>query len=113
MEIDHLLAMEDGQLKIYNKDEVVAKINWWLDTPQGQRWGDPHWGHRLQQFKHDPISVSIEIAMEAHIYSKMREDLPLVQIRGIGVRCLSAGEVELTINTQSGLINTTFDRAAL
>jgi len=113
MEFDHLLAMEDGQLKTYDEDEATEKINWWLATPQGEKWGDPHWGHRLQQFKHDPVSESLEVGIEAHIHTKMRKDLRMVQIRGIGVKCLSADEVELVIITQSGLVRTTFDRTAL
>ena len=111
MEINHLLEIQDNQIITYDLDEIAEKVRWWLDTPQGEVWGDPSRGNKLIMFKHDPISVSTEIAIEAHILDKLPEDIPAIQIRGIRVEGLNAHEAILYVDTPQGLVKTTFNRS--
>jgi hypothetical protein len=111
VEINHVLDVFEGQLVTYDADESLAKVNWWLDTPEGQLWGDPAWGNKLIQFNHDPISVSLDVVIEAHIYSKMSVDLPSVSIKGIRVVTKEMNQAQLILETPYGLIETTFDRS--
>jgi phage baseplate assembly protein W len=110
MEIEHLLKTSGGELITLDRGQSLEKINWWLDTPKGQVWGDPNWGNELQQYAHDPVTVSMEVSMEAHILNKMSEDLPFLQIHGIRIKAIG-GEATLSILTEEGLISTTFDRS--
>lgn len=110
MEIEHRLEISDGQLVTYTLREIEAKINWWLVTPQGERWGDPSWGHKFIMFKHDPPSISTEIAMESHIYEKLPKDIPSVRIHGIKVESLNAHETMLYLDTPFGLVKKIFER---
>ncbi|QUM78801.1 hypothetical protein HWV00_21245 (plasmid) [Moritella sp. 24] len=111
MEIDHLLKLDAGSLVTHDLEQAKEKVNWWLVTPQGERWGDPAWGHRLVMFKHDAPGVSMEVGIEAHIFNKMQQDMPLLQIQGIRAATLNESEVSLIIETNIGLIDTSFDRA--
>ncbi len=111
MEIDHLMRVDTGLLVTHDEDEAKEKVNWWLDTPEGERWGDPAWGHRLVQFKHDAPGVSMEVAIEAHVFNKMQTDIPAIKISGIRAESINESEVGLIIETNMGLIQTSFNRA--
>lgn len=85
-EIHHLLTMGiDGVVEFDDSQAVLARVLEWLDTPIGQVWGAPHWGHNLTQYKHDPINVNTAVAIESSIVSKLPVDVSGVSINGISV----------------------------
>lgn len=111
MEINHLLDVDEfNVIVVYDKDEAKAKLAHWLDTPKGTRWGDSSWGHRLEQFKHEPPSSSVEVAMENIIFKDIREDLPMISIKGILISLTNKDVFEIIISTHYGLISQTINR---
>lgn len=112
MEINHLLDTDDsGSIQTHNIDQVAAKLNLWLDTPKGTRWGDANWGHVLSLLKHEPRSSAIEVLMENLIIRHVQNDLPDIRLKGVRVEFVEADLLLITLNTQYGLIQTSFDRA--
>lgn len=113
MEIDHLLQIKNGGVATYTLDEVKEKLNWWIDTPQGAVWGDPLRGNKLIMFKHDPVTESSEIAIEAHIMQKLSADIPSIQIRCVKVKFINSNEAQILLETERGLIKASFNRSKL
>jgi hypothetical protein len=104
MEIEHLLTLEDGQLKIRDEDAMLAKVEFWLDTPRSEYWGKPFWGHRLHQFRHEPISVTSEVAMENMVIMDLEQDIPEVIVTGIALKILEKDQFMITVNTNYGAV---------
>ncbi|HAV1601598.1 TPA: hypothetical protein JG832_002489 [Enterobacter hormaechei subsp. xiangfangensis] len=86
-EIDSLMRTDAGGVIVYEGDDAsqVAEFDEWLRTPVGAVWGLPGWGNNLADFKHEPSGNSTEIAIEAALMTKLRQDLPNIKLRGI--RC--------------------------
>lgn len=104
MEIDHNLSLEDGELKIHSENPLLAKVDFWLDTPKGQYWGRARWGHRYNQFRHEPLSVSTEVAMENMTIADLEVDIPQIVVTGISIQILGKDQFQITINTNAGVI---------
>ena len=88
-EIDPFLALELSGVKTYSTQEEAwaARLYEWLNTTQGEVYGDPAWGNILPQFKHEPTNYShVQIAIEARLLTKLAQDLPDVPINGLEVR---------------------------
>lgn len=86
-EIDALMRTDAGGVVIYegNAASQVAQFDEWLRTPVGSIWGWPGWGNNLSDFKHEPSGNSTEIAVEAALMTKIRQDLPSLGLQAI--RC--------------------------
>lgn len=86
-EIDALMRTDAGGVIIYEGDNAaqLAQFDEWLRTPVGSVWGLPSFGNTLADFRHEPSGNSTEIAIEAALISKLRQDLPDLTLRGI--RC--------------------------
>jgi hypothetical protein len=105
MEINHLLALDGGDLQIHDTDAVLEKINFWLDSPAGEYWGRPEWGNRYGQFKHEPMdsdASSFEVAMENVTIRDLERDLPGVLVLGIRVSRVDVDNIVMTIKTNFG-----------
>ncbi|EFL7402742.1 hypothetical protein VT15_004435 [Escherichia coli] len=87
-EIDPLLTLELSGVKTYESQEEAwgARLYEWLNTYQGEVYGDPSWGNVLPQFKHEPTNLShVQIAVEAMLLQKLTVDLPDIPISGLSV----------------------------
>lgn len=87
-EIDALLTLDLSGVKTYGTEEDVyaARLYEWLNTFQGDIYGDPAWGNILPQFKHEPTQYTyVQVAIEARLLTKVKEDLPDVPVSGITV----------------------------
>ncbi|QED79219.1 hypothetical protein FTV91_26625 (plasmid) [Escherichia coli] len=87
-EIDPLLTLELSGVKTYESREEAwgARLYEWLNTYQGEVYGDPSWGNVLPQFKHEPTNLShVQIAVEAMLLQKLTVDLPDIPISGLSV----------------------------
>jgi hypothetical protein len=85
-ELDYLLNASEGGVESYGEDiAAISRISEWLDTPQGQVWGSPSWGHTLTQYKHQPMSGDTAAAIENSIAAKLPIDLPDIAISYIRV----------------------------
>lgn len=107
MEINHLLALDGGELQIHDADAVLEKVNFWLDTPAGQVWGRPEWGNRYAQFKHEPLgkdASSLEVAMENITIGDIERDLPGVRVIGISISRLEIDNILMTLKTNYGTL---------
>lgn len=79
-EIDYLLETDAAGVKTYDSaDGGVLEhiVREWLDTPLGSVWGQPHYGHRFIQFRHQPQGSDLEVAIELSIVSKLPKDTDL------------------------------------
>ncbi len=108
-EINHLLALDGSELEIFLSDEAaqLAQLDMWLDTPKGQYWGNPSWGHRLNQFKFSPTGdndTSLTVAIENIIILDLRQDLPNVAIVGLEIKKLQLDMIQLNLQTNFGLL---------
>src|SRR5699024_12074142 len=75
-EIDPLLTLELSGVKTYESQEEAwgARLYEWLNTYQGEVYGDPSWGNVLPQFKHEPTNLShVQIAVEAMLLQKLTD----------------------------------------
>lgn len=85
-EIDALLTLDLSGVKTYNTEEEVyaARLYEWLNTYEGDIYGNPGWGNILPKFKHEPTNQShVQVAIESRLLSKLQDDLPEVPISGI------------------------------
>lgn len=113
MEIEHLLKLDSGDLITYEgSDEVLEKIRYWINTPVGSVWGLPDFGNSLKQFQHESPCTALNFAIEAHIITKLKVDMPLIEIMGIRVEAESSDLTHLTIITAGALTQLTFNRTA-
>lgn len=110
MELDHLFAVDGGQIIEYEEHAgALELVRFWLNTPKGERWGNPVWGHELIRYKHDPQGTSTEIGIEAMIFKKLPTDLPSIEVRGVRVIFTSECEALLSVMTQYGLVQDTYN----
>ncbi|HAU6297941.1 TPA: hypothetical protein JD836_14620 [Citrobacter freundii] len=88
-EIDALMRMDTGGVLIYegNSAAFLAQFNEWLRTPVGSVWGLPAWGNTLTDFRHEPSGNSTEIAIEAALITKLKQDIPDLPLKAI--RCIT------------------------
>lgn len=88
-EIDAMMRTDAGGVIIYEGDAaaVLAKFDEWLRTPVGSVWGLPAWGNTLSDFRHEPSGNSTEIAIEAALITKLRQDIPDLKLQAI--RCIT------------------------
>ncbi len=85
-EISHLMtATLDGVNTYSGEAATLARVAEWFDTPQGQVWGAPAWGHLLNQFKHYPMDDTTATAISNSIFLKLPHDLNDVVLSGVGV----------------------------
>lgn len=107
-EINHLMALDAGELTVHLSDDQaqIAQINMWLDTPKGQYWGNPSWGNRFAMFKHEPVgdADTFSAMFENLLLLDIRQDLPLITVHSIGVQRIDFDRVELTLLTSKGLL---------
>lgn len=103
-EIDHLLSLEDGELVTYTENPELEKVSMWLNTPKGEYWGRPEWGNRLNSYKHEPVSASLEVEMENVIILDLERDLPSVQVLGISISALDVDQFTISVNTNYGIV---------
>lgn len=110
MELDHLFAVDGGQIKEHTEASALLElVRFWLNTPKGERWAKPSWGHELIKYKHDPEAVSTEIAIEAMIFHKLPSDLPSIEVRGVRVTFIAKNEAIISVQSQYGLIQEPFN----
>ncbi|EJG6390353.1 hypothetical protein NAF50_004870 [Escherichia coli] len=78
----------------------MARLDEWLRTPEGGVYGLPSWGNPMEEFKHEPFgsetSHIVEVAIEGRMMTKLRQDLPGLDVQGI--RCTSISEDSLLIS---------------
>ena len=93
-EIDCLLRTDaDGLSLLLGANKALpARLEEWLRTPVGSIYGLPEWGNELADFKHEPPSQNVAVFIENRLVSKLRTDLPEVQLSGI--RCSLASDVK-------------------
>lgn len=86
-EIDSLMRTDAGGVIIFEGDNaaILAKFDEWLRTPVGSIWGLPAWGNTLSDFRHAPSGNSTEIGIESALITKLRQDIPDLQL--LGIRC--------------------------
>ncbi|UTZ44604.1 hypothetical protein [Vibrio campbellii] len=88
-EIDYRLGVDTEGVIVSEPIEVLAvRVAEWLDTPQGQMWGAPHWGNRLKPYKHEPMNSGTEAAIENSILLTLPNDVKGVVLAGIDVRAV-------------------------
>jgi hypothetical protein len=85
-EIDYKLGVDTEGVIVSEPIEVLAvRVSEWLDTPQGQMWGAPHWGNRLRAYKHEPMNSDTEAAIENSILLTLPNDVKGVILESIDV----------------------------
>lgn len=85
-EIDYLLKAEfDGVVTYSGKAAKLIQIAEWLDTPKGQIWGSPSWGHELIQYRHAPMGDNTAASMENSIAAKLPQDISNMTLSSVKV----------------------------
>ena len=112
-EINHLMELslspQDALAHYYGPDALNDRIQEWFETPQGTVADFPSWGNNLGPFKHEPISVHLEVMMEALIIPKLSQDCG-IQVSGIHVEALDIDKVRVVISYASGLFDSEVTR---
>lgn len=67
---------------------MSTRIEEWLATPEGTVANDPSWGHNLNQFKHDPLSVGNDLDVQIEISLTRKMPLDIEDLRLIGVQVI-------------------------
>ncbi|MCG6387490.1 hypothetical protein K6U51_10010 [Vibrio fluvialis] len=102
-----MTATIDGVETYTGQEAKIARIAEWLDTPEGQVWGAPHWGNELSQYRHMPMNGDTAAAIENHIASKLPEDIPDVSIASIKVTPVTVDcwRIQISISGVSTPVN--------
>lgn len=94
-EIDYLIQMNESGVIVHEGEAAaINNVTEWMDTPQGQVYGNPPWGNRFAAFRHSPPSEAVEIGIENMIVTDLPRDVVGVVVKG--VRC-SASQSEIDI----------------
>ncbi|MDE1486454.1 hypothetical protein KKI95_14400 [Xenorhabdus bovienii] len=107
-EIDCLLRIDAGglTLKSGESEALPARLEEWLRTPIGSIYGLPEWGNPLVEFKHEPTNQLVSVFIENRLISKLRTDIPEINLSGI--RCAPASDVidmyVITFQIQTGTV---------
>ncbi|EKN4689560.1 hypothetical protein ABF236_003563 [Yersinia ruckeri] len=107
-EIDCLLRIDaDGlSLCLGTNKALPARLEEWLRTPIGSIYGLPEWGNPLAEFKHEPTNQFVAVFIENRLVSKLRTDLPEIQLSGI--RCTPASDAKdmylISFQMQTGIV---------
>lgn len=85
MEIDYLMSLdESGVILLEDEAEAIANnIKEWMDTPRGQIYGNPNWGHDFGKFKHEPHNETTAVGIEGMILTGLPRDVANVSIYAI------------------------------
>lgn len=100
-EVDHLMTVTTAGVKTYSHavEALAERFREWLNTPVGSIWGNPGWGNILPEFKHEPTNMShVQVAIENRLLSKLRTDLPELNISSITVSEESFDYIRIVIN---------------
>lgn len=85
-EIDYLMRVDAGGVITFEDDPEAkqARLDEWFGTPEGSIYGIPSWGNPIGEYKHEPTSQDyLAVLIESHLISKIRTDLPEVDLQGI------------------------------
>lgn len=107
-EIDHLMTLYTGGMKTYGSDveALGERFREWLNTPVGSIWGNPGWGNILPEFKHAPTNQShIQVAMENRLLTKLRSDLPEMNIRNVRITEEEIDLLKISLGVSQGTIS--------
>lgn len=86
MELNHLFKNNESGLLLHRENEEdLQKMFLWFSISEGERWGQPGWGHPLKPFLHEPMNENTEIMMEMAIFSKLSVDFPQFQLVALGI----------------------------
>ncbi len=98
-----LSSAAEADIRKYTDGAAMsARLQEWLDTPEGSVAHDPSWGHNLTPFKFDPQSKDLAIQIEMSITRKLPLDIEDIQIRGIEVTFLDKDMIKVVIVHQFG-----------
>lgn len=96
-ELDYNLTLVQSGIKVTEGEAAInAKISEWFATPMFTLADSVKWGHPLRQFQFDPIADILEIEVEMVVSRKIKQDIPGLDVRYIGVQS-SSGIDQITI----------------
>ncbi|MBF0121712.1 MAG: hypothetical protein HQK79_23020 [Desulfobacterales bacterium] len=108
IEKDHLLNLSFEGLKEYRGgDALNDRIYEWFETPQGTISDNPSWGNALWLLKHEPPSMTLNVAAEMIIVEKIAKDIEDLSVKGIQVEFLEIDLMKITISHRFGEYNQT------
>lgn len=100
-EIDYLLtATIDGVQTFSDDNAALSRVAEWLDTPKGQVWGSPKWGHELTQYRHYPLNGATAAAMENSVSAKLPQDIANLTLSSVKVEPDGVDKWVITIGIQ-------------
>lgn len=102
--VDWLLAdNEQGPIIHENSDEALNQLSEWLNTPEGEVYGNPAWGNPLKKFKHEDLeNEDIMILLENAVIRKAMLDMPHLRISNIRTSLVDIDNYYLQILTPWG-----------
>ena len=93
----------------------ISRLDEWLRTPEGSVYGLPSWGNPMAEFKHEPFggdnSHIIEVAIEGRIMTKLRQDLPGLDVQGIRCSAISEDQLLIVIYAKGSSLNVVMQKA--
>jgi len=86
-ELQHLIKLnpDTGVERLVDGPAMDDRIREWFETPEGTVADLPSWGHNLTQFKHSPMTTSLEVVVKISIRKKMPIDIRNLIITQIAV----------------------------
>ena len=112
-EFDHLMGLsispQNALARYQGPDALNDRITEWFETPMGTIADLPSWGHALGAFAHEPLSVNLEVMMEAQIVKKLSSDCG-IPISGIRVNFLDIDLCRILILYSSGWFDSEVNR---
>jgi len=106
-EFDYLLNWNTKGIKSYSDQMAMnCKVTEWFDTPAGSIYGKPDWGHRLEQYKHEPHSPATASLIEMDVVLDITRDIPDVIVNAIKVQATDMDRYDIYIYTNDDVIET-------
>ncbi|WP_312329835.1 hypothetical protein [Atlantibacter hermannii] len=110
-EIDALMRVDAGGITVKEgaAETSMMRLEEWLRTPLGSVYGLPSWGNPMQRYKHEPIgdesSHLVEVAIENDLVTKIRQDLPSIQIQQVRCEAISEDTLNIRFVMPNGELN--------
>ncbi|UTM60491.1 hypothetical protein L4174_023790 (plasmid) [Photobacterium sp. CCB-ST2H9] len=102
VEISFLMESDAAGVIVHEGGEArLEQLREWFSTPVGTVYGNPSWGHPLNQYRHEPeLSAP---AIENSILLKLPLDLPEIPVTSILCEPAEKDLFHITIGTPFGM----------
>lgn len=105
--VDYLMNLSEQGVEVHSGANVILNdLTEWLDTPKGEIFGRPSWGHELNKFKHETMNDDLANSVENSIFNNLLRDLPIVATNStVAVALADFDRYQIVISTPWGEVS--------